>query len=127
MYEKQNVLYIRQAKKNYRKTLEAIILSCLAGNHTFTFIKLSNLLFSKGYILVDTLTSFNIMPVLRRMNFCIVINTNPHPHPCYGSSMNIFNSVFQIDVFVNYQYSYHHLDLITIVVLIVFLQAVSIH
>jgi hypothetical protein len=95
MYEKQNVLYIRQAKKNYRKTLEAIILSCLAGNHTFTFIELSNRLFSKGYILVDTLTSFNIMSVLRRMNFCIVINTNDHNQMHHSA---LFSDYQQIDI-----------------------------
>lgn len=44
--------------------------------HTFTFIKPFNWHFIEEWMLVDTLTSSNIMPMLRRMNFCIVIDSN---------------------------------------------------
>ena len=41
---------------------------------SFTFIKSFNWHFSKEWFLVDTLTSSDVMPILRRMNFCIVID-----------------------------------------------------
>jgi hypothetical protein len=44
--------------------------------HTFTFVKSFNWHFSKEWTLIDTLTSSDIMPMLRRMNFCIVIDTD---------------------------------------------------
>jgi hypothetical protein len=43
---------------------------------TFTFIKSFNWHFSKEWFLLDTLTGSNVMPLLRRMNFCIVIDIN---------------------------------------------------
>ena len=44
--------------------------------HTFTFIKSFNWHFSKEWFLLDTLTCSNVMPLLRRINFCIVIDIN---------------------------------------------------
>lgn len=42
--------------------------------HTFTFVTSFKWHFRNEWALVDTLTSSNVMPLLRRMNFCIVIH-----------------------------------------------------
>jgi hypothetical protein len=44
--------------------------------HTFTFVKSFYWHFSKEWFLLDMLSSSYVMPVLRRMNFCIVIDIN---------------------------------------------------
>jgi len=41
--------------------------------HTFAFIKSFEWHFNKEWFLLDTLTCSNVMPLLQRMNFCIVI------------------------------------------------------
>jgi hypothetical protein len=47
--------------------------------HTFAFIKSFEWHFNKEWFLLDILTRSNIMPLLRRMNFCIVIRYAPVP------------------------------------------------
>ena len=44
--------------------------------HTFTFAKSSDWHLSEEWYLLDMLSSSHVMPVLRRMNFCIVIDIN---------------------------------------------------
>jgi len=44
--------------------------------HTFTFIKSFEWYFNKEWFLLDILTCSDVMPMLRRMNFCIVIDIN---------------------------------------------------
>ncbi len=44
--------------------------------HTFTFIKSFKWHFNKEWFLLETLTACDVMPLLRRMNFCIVIDIN---------------------------------------------------
>lgn len=44
--------------------------------HTFTFIKSFKWHFNKEWFLLDILTGSDVMPLLRRMNFCIVIDVN---------------------------------------------------
>jgi hypothetical protein len=54
--------------------------------HTFTFMKSFNWHFTEEWILVDRLTSSNVMPTLRRMNFSIVIDSNDL-HPMHHSGL----------------------------------------
>ncbi|CAF4224611.1 unnamed protein product, partial [Rotaria sp. Silwood2] len=44
--------------------------------HTFTFVKSFKWHFREEWTFLDILTSSNIMPILRRMNFSIVINAD---------------------------------------------------
>ncbi|CAF3361278.1 unnamed protein product [Rotaria sp. Silwood2] len=44
--------------------------------HTFTFVKPFKWHFGEEWTFLDILTSSNIMPILRRMNFSIVINAD---------------------------------------------------
>ncbi|CAF3140209.1 unnamed protein product, partial [Rotaria sp. Silwood2] len=53
----------------------AKLLSRMEALHTFTFVKSFNWHFTKEWTFLDILTS-SVMPILRRVNFAIVINTD---------------------------------------------------
>lgn len=54
----------------------AKLLPKMEALHTFTFVKSFNWHFMEEWTLLDILTFSSIMPILRRMNFAIVMNFN---------------------------------------------------
>ena len=60
--------------------------------HTFTFTKSFNWHFDREWFLLDLLTSCDVMPLLRRMNFCIVID------------MNDFDRMYQSALFTDHRH-----------------------
>jgi hypothetical protein len=63
--------------------------------HTFTFIKSFKWHFSKEWFLLDTLTCSDVMPMLRRINFCIVIDINDLDSMYYSA---LFTDYRHVDV-----------------------------
>jgi hypothetical protein len=71
-------LHIKLADKSYvLNSLDAIcVLPRMKSLHTFSFITLFNKHSIREWIIMDLLTSSKIMPVLRRMNFSLVIDVD---------------------------------------------------
>ncbi|CAF3366082.1 unnamed protein product [Rotaria sp. Silwood2] len=63
--------------------------------HTFTFVKSFKRYLSEEWTLVNVLTTFNVMPVLRRINFSIFIDVNDLDQMTHSA---LFNDDRHIDV-----------------------------